>query len=572
LVRAFQRVPIWVRWWTLGLTGVVAFVLGVVGFNEYLPDPHSAGDVVYRTIKLFFLSGPEEGNLPISLEIARFLAPLVSSYAAISALAILFRDRLQQMRIPLMRGHVVVCGLGYVGSAFVEHLKAENVKVVVIELDESNPLVKSWRRGHVPVVVGDALDERTLMSAKILKASHLLAVCADDAVNTEIIATARQVSVRRRSGRLRCLARVGDPDLCSLLRVQESGVEERSSSLDFFNLEEVSARHFLDRYGPFDASEEPHIVVSDLGPVGEWLVRHAARSWYERSNEARLRVTVLDDAAEERVASLVDRHPSIAKVCTFATSGLSTRDLTELRARIVGGQLPPVTRAYVSDFRRDEQALETALSLRHHFGATMPIALSLARSHGVARLFAADAEHGIDVFPVLDETCTVELVEGGSFEGVAQAIHEYYLAMLGLGPEGDESPGGDAAQRPWSLLGKDFKDANREQARHIPVKARAVGCAIAPLHDWDAAEFAFTAGEVEQLASLEHDRWMDVKRAQGWELGPRRDNAKKITNLLVPFEDLPKQEADKDREFVRAVPALLASVGLQLVRVEPNGS
>ena len=60
---------------------------------------------------------PEGEPLPISLEIARFLAPLVSSYAAVIGLAALFRDRIQQMRIPLMRDHVIVCGLGFIGSA-----------------------------------------------------------------------------------------------------------------------------------------------------------------------------------------------------------------------------------------------------------------------------------------------------------------------------------------------------------------------------------------------------------------------------------------------------------------------
>ena len=236
---------------------------------------------------LFFFTAPDDTHLPIPLDVARFLAPIVASYAGLSGLAALFRDRVLQMRIPLMRGHVVVCGLGYVGGEFLRHLQQANVAAVVIESDRANPHIELCRSLRIPVIVGDAQLDRSLQAAGVRRADRLLAVCPHDAVNTEIVAVARRLASGRRGAELRCLARIGAPDLCGLLRVQEANLADASSSLDFFNINEIGARLLLDEF-PIAAAGRggPHVLVSDLDATGAWLVVHAARDWYERCHEA----------------------------------------------------------------------------------------------------------------------------------------------------------------------------------------------------------------------------------------------------------------------------------------------
>ncbi len=415
------------RWLVLGVLGIVAFALGCYGFTQYLDHP-SVGDVLYRSLKLFLLSAPEEPGLPMTLEIARFLAPVVAGYATLSALATLFRDRVQQMRIPLMRDHVVVCGLGYVGSVFLRQLGQAGARAVVIELDPANPLIDLCRSLRIPVVVGDAQLERTLRAAGAQRASRLLAVCPQDAVNAEIIAVARRLVATRTGGELRCLARISDPDLCALLRVQEGNLPDNStSSLDYFNTDELSARLWLDEF-PVDSG--PHILVSRLDMLGRWLVLHAAFAWHENpANTAPLWVSVVDDQAEVRVRALVAQYPDMESVCNFRWSSTSVGDIRRLVAG--DGEAPPISGAYVSA-DRDEETLEAALVLRHELDAAVPMVIALSRAHGVSRLIE-DARSGgeltnIDVFPTLERTCTMELVEGGSFERIAEAIHRRWRA------------------------------------------------------------------------------------------------------------------------------------------------
>jgi hypothetical protein len=191
------------RWLVLIGIGVLAFILGWVGFDRYyathddMPDAIES-DAAYASLKLFLWNGPEYRSVPVELEIARFLAGFVASFAAVSAIAALFRDQIQQTRIRFMSNHVVICGLGYVGSLFLRELREQGVRAVVIESDPTNPLLATCRAWRVPVVLGEAQLQRSLTTAGVDRAAGLLAVCPDDAVNTEIVAVARQLAEESR--------------------------------------------------------------------------------------------------------------------------------------------------------------------------------------------------------------------------------------------------------------------------------------------------------------------------------------------------------------------------------------
>jgi hypothetical protein len=394
------------------------------------------------------------------------------------------------------------------------------------------------------------------------RADRLLAVCPDDSVNTEIVAVARRLVTGRRRGPLRCLARIDNPELCRLLRVQEANLSAGSpSSLDFFNLEEISAQLCLDEF-PIAVGEcdRPHILVSRLDAVGTWLVKHAAWSWYsDRKDDTPLWVTVVDDQARDRIQGLLDRYPALESTCRFIESSMSVRDLDRLDAMRAEAGAPPVTRAYVSAYR-DEDAIEAMLRLRHDVGPAVPMVVVLSRTDGVARLITDATASGelthVNVFPALERTCTAEFVAGGSFERVAIAIHERWRA-------GQLAAGKDAP--PWSELDESRRESNRAQARDMPVKLRSIGCSIAPLHDMGAPAFEFTEAEFEMLAVAEHKRWVTERLESGWRPGPK-DVDQKTTPYLVPFDELPDDIADLDRDAVRQIPEALALVDLKAVR------
>ena len=90
---------------------------------------------------------------------------------------------------------------------------------------------------------------------------------------------------------------------------------------------------------------------------------------------------------------------------------------------------------------------------------------------------------------------------------------------------------------------------------------------LAPLSDWDAESFQFDVGELEELAEMEHERWVKERLRNGWTPGPR-DPVKKTTPYLVPWGELDKDTKDNDRLFIRRLTRILARAGLQIVRTE----
>lgn len=152
-------------------------------------------------------------------------------------------------------------------------------------------------------------------------------------------------------------------------------------------------------------------------------------------------------------------------------------------------------------------------------------------------------------------------VRDESVEAIAHAIHESWC--------GEQRAAGVAVPPGWDELDESRRNSSRAQARDIAVKLDLIGCAIAPLTGGGAQEFRFTDDEVNYLGSHEHDRWVKERIAAGWRPGPK-DPAAKTTPYLVPFDQLPADIAEYDRMFVRAIPSLLAVVGLQVIRVNPS--
>jgi len=153
-------------------------------------------------------------------------------------------------------------------------------------------------------------------------------------------------------------------------------------------------------------------------------------------------------------------------------------------------------------------------------------------------------------------------------EKIARAIQEVYRTSQ----KGIKSPD-DPAMQPWETLREDFRESNRDQAAHIPVKLRAIGYGIQP-----ASAHAHASGtpqkltlndkQVEKLAEMEHERYNQERLGQGWVYGPTRDTEKKISPYLVDWDELEDGVKEWDRDFIRAIPDILTTAGFEPYKLE----
>src|SRR5262249_10112125 len=120
------------------------------------------------------------------------------------------------------------------------------------------------------------------------------------------------------------------------------------------------------------------------------------------------------------------------------------------------------------------------------------------------------------------------------------------------------------SMRTWEHLPERFRAASRHQADHIQTKLTAINCRTVP--SVKEQPFEFASSELEALSEAEHRRWEAVQRLGGWTCGDKRDDKKKTTPMLIPYEQLAQEIKDLDRLSVRAIPAQTDAVGKSIVR------
>lgn len=157
-----------------------------------------------------------------------------------------------------------------------------------------------------------------------------------------------------------------------------------------------------------------------------------------------------------------------------------------------------------------------------------------------------------------------DVLLGSAREILAKTIHEKYLK-----DQKDRKPKDDPAMAPWKKLLEDLKESNRQQADHIPVKLKAIGCDFAPVAERRPVLIKFTAEEIEIMSEMEHDRFVAERFLQGWSLGPRNPE-KKTSPYLVEWKEITEEIKEYDRHAVRGIPELLAKAGFEIYRLKRN--
>jgi hypothetical protein len=148
---------------------------------------------------------------------------------------------------------------------------------------------------------------------------------------------------------------------------------------------------------------------------------------------------------------------------------------------------------------------------------------------------------------------------------LAPLLHEEYRDFRKR-QKPNEDVSKDASMRAWAELPDNLKESNRLQADDIPRKLREIGCFMAPEISQRRA-IDLTEEDVERLAVIEHDRYNAERFQRQWRIGPR--NVQQRTNpFLLPWSDLPKRVKDYDRNAVRCLPKVLASIGYRIYSLE----
>ncbi len=575
------------RWSVVVLLIGIAFMLGLTGFRKAFAasgQPHDAGDAIYLALQLFFLeSGLVEGTINTELQVARFLAPVASAYAVIQAAVVIFSLQVQRIWLRLFGRHVIVCGLGEKGVRLVEQLRKDRKRVVVIEPDEQNHDLSHCRGVGATVLAGRADDSWTLRKAVLPRAATLISVAGDDGVNIETAVRAHALNRSRGGSALRCVIHISDPDLQMILKQHAIFAQQDDPfELAFFNVFETASRVMLREPPTLSAPlatdrASTHVIVVGFGRMGKSLVSRLVRDWRidHPDVDVKLRITVVDLATRQKKEAFHLRHPEFASDAIIEFIPTDVRSASFSKGAFLDSQadVKTVAAAYVC-LGDDSLAALAALTMRRWLDDAVPIVVRMSQEAGIATLLETTRGGGIisgvRAVGLLDIACNLDAVLGGTTEVLAQAIHQGYIQdQMALGEIAAQNP----SLRPWRELPADLQHSNRAQAADIDTKLQAVGCEKVWKTSGRIDVLAFSEAEVEQLAEMEHARFVSERLAAGWKLSPP-DQGKDIDNKLSPYlipwsdERLPEDVKDNDRNAVRRLPAILAKADFELRRID----
>lgn len=581
--------PIYKQAWWIGfrwplIAGFVlfTFILGFIGFSKYyavIGESRSNLDIIYLTLQLFTLeSGSVNGPVNWQLELARWLSPAVAAYTIMNALGLIFREQFQLLRLGLVKDHVIICGTGQKTSLLAKRFFENGYRVVMVEYDENVSSIEKRYTHGIIVLSGDARDKKLLYKIKTHKAKYLILFCEDDGINIEIAVNARNLIREFTSKALTCIVHIVDPQLCYLLKEKEIGMEKTDAfRLEFFDIFDSGARHWLTEYSPFKYSNknnfQPHLLIIGLGQMGESLLLQSAKRWKDLSlnSNRKLEIIVIDREAKVKMESLQLRYPKLNKICNLIPLQMDIESPEFQRAKYLfkSTQNPDITNIFIC-LNNDSFGLAAALVLQNQMkDKKIPIVIRMETDGGLATLLGEKSAQEefihLSAFGLLDRTCEPELLLGGVNETLARAAHQEYAAMqLEAGKTNITNP----TIVPWEELNEEIKESNRLQADHIIIKMKAIGCTIAPLIDWDAELFTFTSEEIELMAEMEHKRWLSERLDAGWTYTAGEKNIKKKTNpYLVSWSNLAEEIRKIDRDIVIQIPKFLSKVDLQVYRL-----
>lgn len=184
------------RW---SLAGLVLSVLGLAVASWLTTGDHPLHAAYLSLLDLFAIGDPALGA-----PVARQVLQLLSGLTGLLLLPVLLAAVLEglgtfrtasALRRPSrgLSGHVVLLGLGKVGTRVLARLCELGIPVVCVEEDPEARGIPLARRLHVPTVIGDVTQEGVLEAAKVHRAHALLAVTSSDTTNLEAALYARSV-------------------------------------------------------------------------------------------------------------------------------------------------------------------------------------------------------------------------------------------------------------------------------------------------------------------------------------------------------------------------------------------
>jgi hypothetical protein len=564
------------RWGVLVMLATILVVGGLYSWIEY-----GWSEAIYRTVGALSMQDDYYDAKDFVLQATRFAGialPLVTLLFAFSGA--LGRSLAQTFNLSAAK-HVVIAGDSAAALTLALDCRMRWRDAVILigqGLPEDTAL--SLRRRGVIVLEGDATQIDTLRTARAQHAAHVVAFEADDTANLQIEAAVRRLlGNARRKPPLGVHVSTRSPMLLREAREMRTAQARRHDGktpppIDPkpFSLDEMAARALIQSEAPTLMTlaeklghERLHLAFFGFDDAAEAVAARALMSlWSVKFGAPRLTVLTPDPVGAEARFRARHReafaHPALwsADIAFLpfdwdqASVGAELLDLVESqRGKPVGA---------VVSTGADPGNIHLSIALKricnHGLRWPIPIYMKETSQSEFSQQYAkgddtVELDAYLQAFGSHQVTATRQKVLDGWLDRGAAIAHEYYNKNLG---ERDPMRLKElqAAMRDWSDVLEAYRSANRAVADSALVKMWDAG--FRPAVDKEQGDTAPVIAEakIDDMARLEHDRWMAERLMSGWRPAAERNNDLMMHNKLAPWVAMNEADRNNDVAQVRA--------------------
>lgn len=543
----------------LCILGALAFVFGMIGYYRHMVAIKQAvtlSDLAYLTANLYFMQFSEKGPLPLSLDIARWLAPATLSYTLIKTALGLMQQRLDKLKLRRLKNHAVIIGIDEHSVKVALSFHEKGVPTLAVDQDEQNEFWGQLKKKGVLTLVSNPSDQLLLTTVNMKHAKYLFAATQSDSTNLEIVYDTHRNKQRSKSQNiLDTVCQIHNRSLrYSLYNRPLFATNFPSHNTRLVGYNAIAARWLLNEFGPHkllhnfaDLTCIKIVILGDDDVHFDLIHRIASLGIYAHCNS--IHIILIGGKATSQYQELVSQSPAINELVKFDAIEITGYQYA-LQSKLQD-ICPDIV--YVCENETDQKLLAIQHLLDNSFSGE--IVVCELESQCTFEWLQDEFRHNknIKFAEVNSATCDYNNIFENKLDALAKVIHDDYVnQQIAKG----DSPAQNSSLVEWHLLPEILKDANRNQADHVLIKCQYLTGSTSP--SFEDVQLALTQRNKISLAQMEHRRWLAEKKLAGWRYTPGTKNSvKKLSPSLLEWNDLSEVEKQKDIDTIEQLPELV---------------
>ena len=523
-------------------------VLGYIGFIEFyqinsLAKP-SQLSILYQTLQLYTLESGfiESGKIPLSLELARWTAPLTLITAIFEFIASSTKKQRKFIKSTFSKNHIIVIGLSEKAINIANNLSKNNDQVICI--DKNPEKLNEKKNRNFTIIDDDIFNHRIINKLSLKKCKMIFIDLSDDNLTLEAVTKVSNY-----------LNQYGIKDKLISYHIKDSYKGEifvrygdiKNSAVKYipFNLYNVGGRILFNEKGPhnyllLDGQEAMDITIFGFSELAlQYLYYLISNAYFNPELNCKFNIYYDSIYDEERVQIFKSNYPNYN---FFGNVNFIGKHLKYLNHSNLDSDFPDLQKSDLCYIMTgdDHINLESYFFLKTYNISKRPPILCLLERKRSSRMAEENiSQSNINNIFNIQNINILDYING-NYDSLAKEKHKQYMNFY-LN-EGEELYSREGL-RPWDQITLERKASNRSLIDHAFIKKKIIETKLGTLLNDKIIDQLDNHKELlEYLIRIEHQRWVGDAVLNNWKYNEIRNDDLKEHPAICSYQDLKSKE------------------------------